>query len=327
MKISIVVPVYNVAEVMRRCVESVLPQMSDGAELILVDDGSTDGSARICDEYAEAPGVSVIHKPNGGLSSARNAGIDAAKGDYLLFLDGDDYLRPGSIRLLAELARRSGKFDFIQFRYDEVTDYSDRRAAGPVSGLSEVTDRRRMFELKFQLGGIGASACTKLIARDVFDTLRFKEGIIHEDEEFTGRMINRANRAIYISNQLYMYVQRSGSIITSRFSPKRLDIIPVLESQIEILSGNGYDDLALLVRNKLFTALTLMYVDARRANMKESVRTITRTARAILPSVQPAGGTVRLIARGMRLHLPMLQSYYLYKVIFDSQDTKTQTDQ
>lgn len=313
MKISIVVPVYNVAEVMRRCVESVLPQMSDGAELILVDDGSTDGSAHICDEYAQTPGVTVIHKPNGGLSSARNAGIDAAKGDYLLFLDGDDYLRPGSIRLLAELARRSGIFDFIQFSYDEVTDYSDRRAAGPVSGLSEVTDRRRMFERKFALGGIGASACTKLIARDVFDTLRFKEGIIHEDEEFTGRMINRANRAIYISNPLYMYVQRSGSIITSRFSPRRLDIIPVLEGQIEILRDNGYDDLALLVRNKLFTALTLMYVDARRAKMKESVRTITRTARAILPQVSLSDGTGGLIARGMRLHLPMLDMYYIFK--------------
>lgn len=327
MKISIVIPVYNVAAELPSCVESVLPQMDDGAELIIVDDGSTDGSDRICDEYAEAPGVTVIHKPNGGLSSARNTGIDAATGDYLLFLDGDDYLRPGSVRLLRSLAEKSGNFDFIQYRYDEVTNYSDRSEAGEISGISVETDRRRMFELKFQLGGIGASACTKLIAREVFDTLRFKEGIIHEDEQFTIHLINRAKRAIYIDNALYMYVQRPGSIITSRFSPKRLDIIPVLESQIEILSGNGYDDLALLVRNKLFTALTLMYVDARRAKMKESVRTITRTARAILPSVRPAGGTVRLIARGMRLHLPILQSYYLYKVIFDSQDTKTQTDQ
>lgn len=313
MKISIVVPVYNVAEVMRRCVESVLPQMSDGAELILVDDGSTDGSAHICDEYAQTPGVTVIHKPNGGLSSARNAGIDAAKGDYLLFLDGDDYLRPGSIRLLAELARGSGIFDFIQFSYDEVTDYSDRRAAGPVSGLSEVTDRRRMFELKFQLGGIGASACTKLIARDVFDTLRFKEGIIHEDEEFTIHLINRAKRAVYIDNALYMYVQRPGSIITAGFSPQKLDIIPVLEEQIEILGSNGYNDLADLVKNRLFTALTLMYVEARYAGQRECARTIARTARALLPQVSLSDGTVGLIARGMRLQLPMLDMYYIFK--------------
>lgn len=327
MKISIVIPVYNIAAELPCCVESVLPQMDDGAELIIVDDGSTDGSDRICDEYAETPGVTVIHKANGGLSSARNTGIDAATGDYLLFLDGDDYLRPGSVRLLRSLAEKSGNFDFIQYRYDEVTDYSDRSEAGEISGICVETDRRRMFERKFALGGIGASACTKLIAREVFDTLRFKEGIIHEDEQFVIHLINRAKRAVYIDNALYMYVQRPGSIITAGFSPQKLDIIPVLEEQIEILGSNGYDDLALLVRNKLFTALTLMYVDARRAKMKESVRTITRTARAILPSARPAGGTVRLIARGMRLHLPILQSYYLYKVILDSQDTKTQTDQ
>lgn len=311
--ISVIVPVYNVAEVLPRCMESVLPQMDDGAELIIVDDGSTDGSAHICDEYAQTPGVTVIHKPNGGLSSARNAGIDAAKGVYLLFLDGDDYLRPGSIRLLAELARRTGKFDFIQFRYDEVTDYSDRCAAGPIGGLSEVTDRRRMFDRKFALGGIGASACTKLIARDVFDTLRFKEGIIHEDEQFTIHLINRAKRAVYIDNALYMYVQRPGSIITAGFSPKRLDIIPVLKEQIEILGSNGYNDLADLVKNRLFTALTLMYVKARYAGQRECARTIARTARALLPQVSLSDGTVGLIARGMRLHLPMLDMYYIFK--------------
>lgn len=311
--ISIVIPVYNIAAELPCCVESVLPQMDDGAELIIVDDGSTDGSDRICDEYAEAPGVTVIHKPNGGLSSARNTGIDAATGDYLLFLDGDDYLRPGSVRLLRSLAEKSGNFDFIQYRYDEVTNYSDRSEAGEISGISVETDRRRMFERKFALGGIGASACTKLIARDVFDTLRFKEGIIHEDEQFAIHLINRAKRAVYIDNALYMYVQRPGSIITAGFSPQKLDIIPVMEEQIEILGSNGYNDLADLVKNRLFTALTLMYVEARYAGQRECARTIARTARALLPQVSLSDGTVGLIARGMRLHLPMLDMYYIFK--------------
>ena len=315
MKISIIIPVYNVGELLRKSVDSVLPQINDHGEIIIVDDGSTDDSDKICDEYSGADNVTIIHKPNGGLSSARNAGIKVAKGDYLLFLDSDDYLRPGSIRLLTSLVRQVGKFDFIQFSYDEVSDYSDNQEPGEICGLFETTDRRQMFEQKFSLGGIGASACTKLISKDVFRSLVFKEGIIHEDEQFTIHLINRANRAIYISNPLYMYVQRPGSIITSAFRPKRLDIIDVLEEQMSILKANGLDDLEALVRNNLFTALCTMYCKARKADARQSVDIIYKKARQIIDGVTIHGGTIGLIAKGMKMHLPMLQLYYLYKTI------------
>ena len=313
MRISIIIPVYNVGSLLRKSVDSVLPQLSCDCEIIIVDDGSTDGSGDICDEYSDIKNTTVVHKTNGGLSSARNAGIDIAKGDYILFLDSDDYLRPGTIRVLTTLAQQSEKFDFLQYRYDEVSDYSDLKEAGEVCGLFETTDRRQMFERKFSLGGIGASACTKLISKDVFRTLRFKEGIIHEDEQFTIHLINRAEKAIYISNPLYMYVQRPGSIITSRFTRKRLDIIPVLQEQIEILLTNGYDDLANLVINKLFTALCIMYVDARRSNAQDCVDIIIDKALSILPDVNISNGTISLIAKGMRMHLPMLKLYYMFK--------------
>lgn len=315
MRISVIIPVYNVGELLRKSVGSVMDQIGEDTEIIIVDDGSTDDSGRICDEYLNIRNVSVIHKTNGGLSSARNAGIDHAYGDYLLFLDSDDYLLPGSIDLLSTLLNQAGECDFIQFRYEEVSDYSNKSTAGIASDFVEIRDRRQMFERKFALGGIGASACTKLISRDVFRSLRFKEGIIHEDEQFTIHLIDRAQRALYISNALYMYVQRPGSIITSGFSQKRLDIIAVLEEQMSVLSADGYEDLVALVRNNLFTALCIMYVQARRADMPGSVKTIQDHAQSIVKSVTLNKGTIGLIAKGMRRGLPMLQLYYMSKLL------------
>ncbi|MDE6158206.1 MAG: glycosyltransferase, partial [Muribaculaceae bacterium] len=100
MTISVIIPVYNVGELLRESVDSLISQLGDDCEVIIVDDGSTDNSGRLCDEYSGIKNVQVIHKTNGGLSSARNAGIDHASGQYLLFLDSDDYLRPGSLALL-----------------------------------------------------------------------------------------------------------------------------------------------------------------------------------------------------------------------------------
>ncbi|MDE6218485.1 MAG: glycosyltransferase [Muribaculaceae bacterium] len=315
MKISVIIPVYNVGRLLCKSVDSILGQQQDNTEIIIVDDGSTDDSGQICDEYANQKNIRIVHKKNGGLSSARNAGIDIAKGDYLLFLDSDDYLRPGSISLLSGLIEKEGNVDFVQFRYSEVSDYSDTDAATTLSEITELTSRREMFEQKIRLGGIGASACTKLINRHVFEHIRFKEGIIHEDEQFTIHLINRASKALYISNELYMYVQRPGSIITSKFSKKRLDIIPVMEEQIEILNKNGYHDLAKEVRNNLFSALCVLYTQARRLDTTEYSKQIRAKAKELLPEVSIGSGTVGLIARGMRYHLPMLELYHMYRRI------------
>lgn len=320
--ISVVVAVYNIAEFVGHCIESILSQSFDDWELILVNDGSTDSSLSICEEYSRKESrIIVVNKPNGGLSSARNVGIYAARGDYLLFVDGDDYLRPGSLELLADLIERHAGLDFIQFRYDEVSDYSDRKAVGPVAELWETADRRRMFEQQLDLRGIGASACTKLISKDVFRDLRFKEGIIHEDELFTIHLNNRASKALYISNALYMYVRHRDSITTSKFSPKRLDLIDVMTEQIEVMEANGYSDLACRVRNQLFSNLCLMYARARQAKMPDYANMIMYYSRSMLPDVTITKGSAGLIARGMKLHLPMLPLYYLFRILKDGKDS------
>lgn len=312
--ISIIIPVYNVAAVLKHSVESVLRQTDCDREVILVDDGSTDGSGDICDSYSHLSDVKVIHKMNGGLSSARNAGIEAAGGDYFLFLDSDDYLRDGTLSHLDALAKNYPDTDFIQFRYKEVADYLDKENADRVKNLEYVDSKRQLFERMLDLGGIGASACTKLISRKALGDLRFTEGIIHEDEDFTIQIIDKCNSALYIDNELYMYVWREGSIITQKYTSKRLDIIPVLNKQIAILEHNGFNDLANRVRKKLIMSMCIYYVQARTAHAQVDVTKITTEAKRLAPSVKNwRGGKFEKIAAALYLHLPVLQLYYWYK--------------
>lgn len=293
--------------------DTLLPQLGNDCEAILVDDGSTDCSRELCDDYAGSNNVMVIHKQNGGLSSARNAGIDAAQGEWLLFLDSDDYLQPGSLALLKEVATTHSDADFIQYHYCETSGHTLMQPVSAIKSLAVVHDKKEMFTRKLALGGVGASACTKLIARSALKHLRFKPGIIHEDELFTMHLIDNALKAVYIDNTLYVYVQRPGSIITAPFTAQRLDLIPVLEEQIALLERNGFASLAAQVRHEMFRAMCRLYVGARQSKMSRCADVIKNRAKTLAHSYKCSGGAEAFIARGMRIHLPMLQLYYLYK--------------
>lgn len=263
MKISVIVAAYNVKAFVSNSIKSILAQQSDcEIETIVVDDGSTDGTSAVCDTFIGDKGVKVVHKPNGGLSSARNAGIDIATGDYLMFLDGDDYLVDGALAYLTKIIKSNRTpFDFIQYKYVEVEDYNyTAHKIDVAKDIEPVTDKYEIFRRKLSLGGIGASACTKLISRNALSQLRFKEGILHEDEQFTARLIdNIKDGVIYANAELYCYVMRPGSIIKSNFTKQKLDIVSVLEEQISIMESNGYEDLATEVRSRLFIVLCLQY--------------------------------------------------------------------
>lgn len=153
-KISVVVPVYNMKKLMSRAVDSLLGQRYDHYEIILVDDGSTDGSAEICDAYAEKyERIHVIHKENGGLSTARNAGIDAAKGDYIIFPDPDDWVEPDYLQSLNELKQQSGVPLVICGHYVD-TDTASRKhnAQGKAVQLSQKEALKRLVKSQFYCG-------------------------------------------------------------------------------------------------------------------------------------------------------------------------------
>ncbi len=278
-KISIIVPAYNVQRYIRNSVDSILCQNSLDWELILVDDGSTDGTSIVCDELTKKDSrISVVHKNNGGLSSARNAGIDVARGEYLMFVDGDDCLDPVTVSSLTAAASLHPECDIIQFRYEEVSPTMPlgHCTTNEIIDYYECTDEYNYFLQLFKLGGVAASACTKLIKRSVVGNLRFKEGIIHEDEEFVTRLLPQCRCIGYCSNEFYKYAMRPGSIVHSYFSRKRLDVISILKERIAYLEKQGYMDLAEKFASNLYTNLSRLWNDAYKAKDMDSVHLVER---------------------------------------------------
>jgi len=215
-KISVVIPAYQVEQYLRECVDSVLKQTYPHVEVILVDDGSTDTTASICDMYARADKrVTVIHQENGGLSDARNTGIRNASGDYVLFLDGDDfYAHSDALSMLAGRAQVTCA-DVIQFSYEKYDEESGNREPYLKTNESMQTGLTpaQQLEYLFDHGLYIASACNKMIRRSLLDEhLRFEKGIYSEDIDWCARLLVRAQSFDYLAEQLYSYRQRSSSI-------------------------------------------------------------------------------------------------------------------
>jgi glycosyltransferase involved in cell wall biosynthesis len=215
MTISIIIPVYRVEAYLRECVESVLRQDHPAVEVILVDDGSPDRCGVICDEYAARdPRVKVIHKENGGLSDARNEGVSCASGDYILFLDSDDYWADSGV--LSRLTERIGltHADLLNFSYQKC--YEDTGRTEPYFAQTEAMPHP--LRLTEQLGWLTqrglyiASACNKLIHRSLLDGLSFRRGVFSEDIEWCANLLLRARSVDFIPESFYCYRQRSGSI-------------------------------------------------------------------------------------------------------------------
>ena len=227
MRLSIIVPIYNVAPYLRKCVDSLLAQDISNYEIILVDDGSTDDSGAIADELVDAFRLSplasrlemrVIHQSNSGLSEARNTGTREAKGQYILFVDSDDYLQPNTLGTLLEQAERDN-LDVLRFRYQNVKesgevfvphegmkiDYNDY-SANPTDGLNFLNDRL----------GIQCYVVQFLVKTEIVRQELFTPGIYFEDTDWTPRMLLRAKRVASTEVIVYNYLWREGSITLSQ---------------------------------------------------------------------------------------------------------------
>lgn len=309
--ISIIVPIFNVFDYLSRTVHSVCAQTERDIEILLIDDGSTDGSGALCDEFASADSrIRVIHKQNGGLSSARNAGMDAATGDYILFLDGDDYLAPNAAELLLNVAAAHEPFDFIQFHYTE-TDGSwtaDSRQEANAGPCSDVKD---MFRYLYAKGGVAASACTKLYRRTLLHDLRFQVGITHEDEEFITRLLLRCTKVVYTDLVLYGYVMREDSIVHKPFHPHKMDIFPIIEKRISVLNAYGLNDLVAEARKGQFMTAVRLYCEARRDGFKKESKILLRITKELTVYKDvPVAGQYSLLYRLIRLDRNFAELYY-----------------
>ena len=218
--ISVIIPVYNVKNYLRRCVSSVLSQRGPSLEVLLVDDGSTDGSGALCDAIAaEDARVAVIHKPNGGLSSARNAGLDRAAGSYISFVDSDDFLEPDAYRDMLHLAQKFGTKLVCGGRYD-VDSESGERVIGLCPEREAILSGENLVRRIFTWNRVDTSACDKLFQRELFDGLRFPEGVVCEDVPVVYRACLRSGSAGMLPRPVYNYSHRPDSITTTAVSEK-----------------------------------------------------------------------------------------------------------
>lgn len=235
--ISIIVPVYNTGKYLKKSIESVLYQTYEDLEVILVDDGSTDGSSAICDEYAQTDTrIKVIHKKNGGLSSARNAGIEIASGEYIAFVDSDDYILPNMYeKMLLEM--KASESDIVMCSYLNVNE------SGCYLGKANIQEWTGAGIDFLKKDGLGYNyAWNKLFRRALFDDLRFPLGKYFEDIFIMHDVFYKAKKVSLIPDALYIYQQREGSISVDLTSCHRVDFIEALISRIEFLLKIGAEE-------------------------------------------------------------------------------------
>lgn len=251
LKLSIVVPIYKVEQYLPKCVESLLDQdlSPEDYEVILIDDGSPDRCGEMCEEYAALhSNVKVIHRENGGLSVARNTGMDVAQGRYIQFVDPDDYLEPNVLAKLVE-KMEADKLDVLRFNYQNVNelyeifepykvsksfvDYRDE----PCEGLSFLTNRL----------GFGCYVWQFIFRRELLEGCYFKKGIYFEDTEWTPRLLSKAHRVTSMNLMVYNYLMREGSITQSVDEKKKrkvlddkMQLIDVLKMQMQAVEDKRW---------------------------------------------------------------------------------------
>lgn len=251
LKLSIIVPIYGVEQYLRKCVDSLLAQYlpSSDYEIILVDDGSPDACPQICDDYAAAyENIQVVHRENGGLSAARNSGIEVAKGMYVMFVDSDDYIEPNVLgELLAQIERDN--LDVLRYRLQYVNPqykvYSPYKS-DPFKGndYSEVpTDGVSFLNSRMNTQ---CYAWAFVIKRELLDGCIFTPGIYFEDTDWTPRMLCRAKRAASTNMIVYNYLMRAGSITNAVNKSKqkkvlvdKIHLISTLQQQAIDLKKSG----------------------------------------------------------------------------------------
>lgn len=236
--ISVVVPVYKVEKFLNRCVDSIINQTYKNLEIILVDDGSPDSCPGICDSYASLDGrVKVIHRENGGLSAARNSGIDIARGEYISFVDSDDFIHPLYIEQLYRTACESGApVSMCSYSYDESGLDSDIKNDYKIYSAHDAI-KEILTEKAFT-----TSACFKLYKTDLFCDILFPEGVMYEDYAAIPKIISKAGSAAYVDSKLYFYTLNTQSLTKGTFNKSHMQYFEIADGVNSFIESN-YPDL------------------------------------------------------------------------------------
>ena len=227
--VTIVVPIYNVEKYLKKCIESILNQTYKNLEIILVDDGSTDKCGKICDEYSlKDSRIKIIHKKNGGLSEARNYGIENANGNYITFIDSDDYLDGEFIENILKIALET-KADLVISGLKNVYEKQKDVCADNNKYYAKLSKEETYYKVLTQKD-IDVTANAKLYKKEIFETIRYPVGELYEDIKIIDKIIEKANTIVYTKYKGYFYLQRTGSIMYSAISKEKFVLIETMEN-------------------------------------------------------------------------------------------------
>ena len=239
-KIDIIIPVYNVEAYLHRCVESILEQTFEDFEVILIDDGSTDRSGRICDEYARADArIRVVHKENSGVADTRNKGLEMSENEYITFIDADDYVDSRYLEILYDLMMKYNGDLVISYHVvlqeDECKKSEGRNRADKMSGKESILSKAEVYKAMLANEGMITSVWGKLYHRNLFETVRYPVGEIYEDMSVISEIVERSCRIVATPYKGYYYIQRTGSITHGTPSLEHLILLRNEEKLIHLI--------------------------------------------------------------------------------------------
>ncbi|MCD7838327.1 MAG: glycosyltransferase [Clostridiales bacterium] len=262
-KISVIVPVYNVERYLDQCVESIVKQSYQNLEIILVDDGSSDTSGAICDQWAARDTrIRVIHQENGGLSAARNSGLDRASGAYISFIDSDDAIEPGMLEnLLNALEKEQGDVALCNFRYVFESETLGERQPNKYQADYQLHEEQVLSGREAMMLAVGSRHTVyevmwnKLFRREQFRSLRFPPGKLHEDEFLFHQLIYSCEKVVCIPYVGYRYLQRENSIMGERSSASSRDAFEAYDLRCQFFLEREEAQLAVICEGNMLSAV------------------------------------------------------------------------
>lgn len=294
--ISIIVPCYNVEKYLPKCIESIINQTYKNLEIFLVDDGSPDNSGKICDEYAaEDERIKVIHKENGGLSDARNVAIDKATGEYILFIDSDDYVALNHVEHLYGILERADA--------DIAVEWGQTFYEGTMPVVDTQGDKKEIIlepddalVNMFYQEDFDTCAWAKLYKRSLFDGIRYPKGWLYEDLPTTYRLIQKCKKVVFSDYKSYYYLLRNSSIEGAPFKPLKYESCIKIINQLEHARINMPGDVqkALDCRIVSFAFHILLEIPDSHKDMRNSLFDIIKVKRKKVLLASKANKKVRI---------------------------------
>jgi glycosyltransferase involved in cell wall biosynthesis len=255
--VSIIVPIYDVEPYLKKCVDSIIGQTYSNLEIILVNDGSPDNCGKICDEYAaKDERIKVVHKENGGLSDARNVGTEIAKGNYISFIDSDDFVTQNYVEYLYGLiAKHSADISacgYLPIRENGIVIKSKNSLTE--NKVYNKENFNEMFSAMLYEENTFDAAWSKLYKKTLFSSIQFPKGKLFEDVRIVPQLLHKAEKVIFGKEKHYFYQIRQNSIVTQKFSEKNYDLINAIEEMC-LFIGDNYNSLEMACARRYTLAI------------------------------------------------------------------------